>query len=141
MKIALIVIVALAGIFFVTKQSGFFSALKTEALQKKSKKHSGDNDAALKVHIQNKWQMPAELKELSAIAYVSDGVFAGIEDEAGTIFFYNTHTAKIEKQLQFAGHGDFEALALVGEVGYALRSDGKLFEVAGIDKPAPVTTE
>ena len=81
------------------------------------------------VKIINQWDLPDILEEVSGIAYMENGKIACIQDEDGFIFIYNTKTASLERKIEFAGHGDYEGIALVGTTAYVLRSDGTLFEV------------
>jgi len=79
--------------------------------------------------VKEKWELPSILLEVSGIEYISPGRFACIQDELGTIFIYNTSNSTIEKEIKFAGPGDYEDLALNGNKAYIVRSDGLLFEV------------
>ena len=76
-----------------------------------------------------KWDLPDDLKEVSGIAYLDDQRFACIQDEKGTVFIYNKVTNKIEKEISFAGPGDFEGITVEGDMVYIMRADGKIFEV------------
>mgnify|MGYP003577667834 CR=1 FL=1 len=55
--------------------------------------------------------------------------FACVQDEEGKIFIFNRATGKIEKEIPFAGSGDYEGIALKGNTAYVLRADGVLYEV------------
>jgi hypothetical protein len=93
------------------------------------------------VTVINKWNVPPVLVEISGIAWMSNNRFACIEDEDGVIFIYNTATASIERQITFTGAGDFEGLTLAGTIAYAMRSDGRIFEINDINSKNPVVRE
>ena len=84
------------------------------------------------------WEMPDELKEISAISYLDEQRFICVQDEIGKIFVYNTGTQKIERQVPFAESGDYEGLALNGETVYVLRADGQIIEVKDFKGKNPI---
>lgn len=86
-------------------------------------------DGISEVQIIERWDLPAQLKEVSGIALVDESRFACIQDEEGKIFIYNFIDKKIEKEIPFADAGDYEDVAIVGSTAWVLRADGKLFEV------------
>lgn len=75
------------------------------------------------------WELPKILSEVSGIAFMGDDEFACVQDENGQIFIYNIKKGTITESIKFAGPGDYEGLALVGEDAYIIRSDGHIFEV------------
>ena len=103
-----------------------------EVVKTKSEKTA----TASEVKIIEKWDMPAELKEISALCYVDEDRFLAVQDELGTVFIYNTAEKKIEKKVPFASHGDFEGIASKGNMAYVLRADGRIFEV-DLDNSSP----
>jgi hypothetical protein len=84
------------------------------------------------------WTLPKELKEISANVFVDDVRMACVQDNDGIIYIYNLQTENIDEQIQFAGKGDFEGLALVRNTYYVLRSDGVLYEVQPQKGKAPL---
>ncbi len=42
------------------------------------------------IKIISRWDLPSELLEISGIAYIDATHFACVQDEAGTIYIYNT---------------------------------------------------
>ncbi|WP_205499665.1 SdiA-regulated domain-containing protein [Rufibacter psychrotolerans] len=96
---------------------------------KKSKKSKTVEAASAAVQVQQKWEVPEILREVSGIAYLGNGQFACVQDEAGVIFVYNTATQKIDRQVTFGAAGDYEGIALAGTTAYVVRSDGRLFEI------------
>jgi uncharacterized protein YjiK len=81
------------------------------------------------VEIEQKWDLPNILSEVSGIAMMDNNRIACIQDEDGIIFIYNLKTSKIEQKIEFGSSGDYEGIALVGTTAYVLRSDGIIFEV------------
>ena len=86
-----------------------------------------DNGSAIQIH--HKWEMPASLKEISDIVYLDKDRIACVQDETGAIFIYNRTGNKVEKEIPFAGPGDYEGIALNGDKFYIVRSDGVIFEL------------
>lgn len=93
------------------------------------------------LEVLQKWEVPAQLKEISAITYLNKQRFACIQDEAGKIFIYNTGEKKIEKEIPFSTSGDYEGLAIAGENAYVLRADGQIFEVKNYNSSTPETIQ
>lgn len=100
--------------------------------EKKGKKNEGNKDSqALSedISIVQKWDLPEELLEVSAIAYLDQDRFACVQDEKGTIFIFNKTSGNIEKEISFSGVGDFEGIGLNGSTAYIVRSDAVIYEV------------
>src|SRR5688572_14876325 len=93
------------------------------------------------IKILKKWDLPDVLKEISGIAYIDAKNFACIQDEIGIIYIYNTETGKIEKEIPFAGPGDFEGITLVGNEAYVVRTDGRLYAISDISGDKHVIKE
>jgi len=89
------------------------------------------------IQVIQRWNMPEVLTEVSDISNIDGNLVACIQDEIGTIFLYNTMAKKIEKEIPFAGKGDYEGIALAGNVSYVINSSGVLYEVDNIDKTKP----
>jgi uncharacterized protein YjiK len=128
-----IIVVLVGGFIFWRDITGVVKGAKsnhTAAVITETKTDRSDNAAwADDIKISQKWNMPAVLKEISGIAYMDGERFACVQDEQGIIYIFNTATGKIEKEIPFAGAGDFEDIAMVGETAWVVRADGKLFEV------------
>lgn len=88
-----------------------------------------DFPGAKEVKIEQRWDMPMVLEEISGIAWIDKEHIACVEDEEAIIFIYNLKTLEVERQIVFGEDGDYEGIALVGDNAYVLRSDGTLFEV------------
>lgn len=129
MKITILIIAVLiiAGVFFRNDIGKLMAAdnqpQKKEAGKKKDKKGSGE------VSITQQWDLPADLKEISGLAWIDNNRFACVQDEDGKIFIYNTAASKVEKEIPFAGPGDYEGITVKQSTIYVVRSDGRLYEV------------
>lgn len=82
-----------------------------------------------------KTELPAELHEVSGISLVNDTLLACVQDELGTVFFYDLKNNKISRRLNFAGPGDYEDITRVNNNLYVLRSDGLLYRISTFDAP------
>lgn len=71
--------------------------------------------------------LPEKLKEISGLSYVSQNVYACVNDEKGKLFLYNTQDEAIQETYDFAEKGDYEGIEVIGYNAYILRSDGKVF--------------
>lgn len=83
----------------------------------------------------HKWDMPDELEEISGISWISDDKVACVQDEEGIIYIYNFKRELVEKRVNFAKSGDYEAIAVVDSTAYVMESTGKIFEVINYLKP------
>ncbi len=81
------------------------------------------------------------MKKISGIDYIDADHFACINDEAGTIFIYNTSTQKIEEEIPFAPPGDYEGITLVNDNAYVACADGRLYEILGFRSGKPGVKE
>lgn len=100
----------------------FFYTLRGEAEKYRSKISSA-------VKVEKTWKLPALLKEVSGIAFLPPNKIACVQDERGSIFIYNLETSKIEKEVKFAGKGDFEGITIYNNVAYALQSNGMIYRI------------
>ncbi|MCI1189686.1 SdiA-regulated domain-containing protein [Hymenobacter sp. DH14] len=73
------------------------------------------------------YSMPPELAEISGIALAGPNRLAGIEDESGTLYFYNLRTQRVDSTVKFGPKGDYEDVARQGSAWLILRSDGTIF--------------
>ncbi|WP_424493490.1 SdiA-regulated domain-containing protein [Salinimicrobium sp. GXAS 041] len=103
------------------------------------------NDAAeitpsQEIIIEETWELPNILEEVSGIAFLDDQRVACIQDEDGTIFVYDLKASKIVEEIDFAGGGDYEAISISENTAYVLRSDGTIFKITQY-LSNPVVTE
>ena len=80
--------------------------------------------------IKETWELPAVLDEISGIAWLSEGTIASIQDEDGIIFIYDLNKKKIIEEIEFAGPGDYEGIAIHNQDAYVLRSDGTIYIIS-----------
>ena len=73
------------------------------------------------------FEMPETLREISGIAKGPENLVYCIQDETGIFFSFDTKQEKITDMLRFTDIGDFEDVAINGDVAYVLRSDGTVF--------------
>ncbi|MBC35770.1 MAG: hypothetical protein CL663_07005 [Bacteroidetes bacterium] len=76
-----------------------------------------------------KTELPSELHEISGLAYVDFGIVAGIQDENGIVYLIDIKTGVIKEQIQFEKKGDFEGIAIIDTVFWALKSKGDLIRI------------
>jgi uncharacterized protein YjiK len=88
--------------------------------------------ASPEVNVEQTWDLPEQLREVSGIAFLDANRFACIQDEEGTIYIYNTAKRSIEREIPFSGPGDYEGITLAGTTAYVVRSDGMIFQVNDI---------
>jgi len=79
---------------------------------------------------QKTWEMPAELKEISSIAWLGQNKVGAIQDNDGIIYVYNLLTQKVEQKIKFGAPGDYEGLTYAHGNFFTLRSDGLIYEVS-----------
>ena len=89
----------------------------------------------LSYEVVQKWELPGELKEVSAIEWIGDNKMAAVQDEDGIIFIYDLAKGKIDRKIQFGEGGDYEGLRISEGTAYVLRSDGTVFEVRDYMNP------
>jgi len=87
------------------------------------------------------YSLPEILSEVSDISHVKDNLFACVQDELGTIFIYNADNNKIEREIPFAGKGDYEGIAWAGTTAYVINSSGVIYEVPDIENSKPSVKE
>lgn len=70
-------------------------------------------------------KLDLKLKEISGLTWdTNKDEFIAHYDESGKLFFLDRENKGIKSEAVFAGKGDYEDVALVGDVPYILRSDG-----------------
>lgn len=135
----------LSGIFLLLGNKkdplSFLVESKTKTEKPKQAKGKLQEPASVGITVAKKWEMPAQLTEISGLSNIDEQRFACVQDEQGTIFIYNIASSSLEKEIPFAGVGDYEGLAVVGETVWVLRADGKLFEVSNINAAKPTVKE
>jgi len=88
-----------------------------------------------------KWDLPVILSEISGIALVNSNIMACVQDELGSIFLYDLRKNIIVSEIEFAGAGDYEGIAIVKTDAYVLRSDGMLYEISNFQDKSKKVSE
>lgn len=88
--------------------------------------------------ILHKWELPPQLMEISAIAWLSNYKIAAVQDEEGIIYVYDLINNRVTGEFKFGDFGDYEGLAVHGDDAFVLRSDGTIFEVLKFMDPMPM---
>lgn len=134
-------IIKIAVLAVIVTLAVFFQGNIRQAVASFSAKDQAQQVSNTGITVTKKWDLEKILTEISGLAYMDGDRFACVQDELGKIFIYNTATASIEKEIPFAGPGDYEGLALVNDTAWVLRSDGRLFEVNDITTARPLVKE
>lgn len=74
------------------------------------------------------WDLPQELKEVSGLTISDkDSTLIAIQDETGIIFGLDIAQGTVKWQINMAGKGDFEGVAMADDTMYLLRSNGRIY--------------
>ncbi len=88
------------------------------------------------IKIEETWELPGKLEEISGITFVDSHRLACVQDEKGEIFIYDLRSRKIEKEIPFGKSGDYEGIAIKEETAYVVQSNGVIYEIGDfMDKP------
>ncbi len=74
-------------------------------------------------------KLPAKLKEISGITFLSKNKIACVQDEKGTVFIYDIRKDKLKESIDFGGNKDYEAITNANDTIYVLRSNGDIHEI------------
>jgi uncharacterized protein YjiK len=129
--ITLVTVLFAAAIAFLYWQKQNKTRVSAESAISKDEEQQAPPSSEVKVT--KTWKLPDELKEISGFSYYDEDRFACIQDEDGKVFIYNTKTSKIDKEIPFASAGDYEGLTVADKDVWVVRSDGKLYQVSGVD--------
>ncbi|WP_423147635.1 SdiA-regulated domain-containing protein [Rubrolithibacter danxiaensis] len=83
------------------------------------------------------FKLPSDLKEISGISFIDQENLLAVQDEEGTLYFYNLSEEKITDKRKFAGKGDYEDVVIVQADAYVISSDGKLFQIINYKSQNP----
>ncbi|MEM8485486.1 MAG: SdiA-regulated domain-containing protein [Bacteroidota bacterium] len=84
-------------------------------------------------------KLDKSLKEISGLTLLDEQRLAAVQDEKGKLYIINARNGEISTDRRFAKDGDFEGIELAGDLLYALRSDGDLYEISDWDTKDPDT--
>ncbi len=131
----IIIIIAIASAGYIYRdnlKTGLLGAASTKQDNKKEKKNKKDQSkgvASPEIQVNDQWNLPGRLKEISGVHYLDAERFACVQDEEGVIFIYNVKKGSIEQEIAFSGAGDYEGLAVSANDAYVVQSDGVLYEI------------
>lgn len=76
------------------------------------------------------FELPPVLQEISGLSIAADPRYlVCIQDELGAAYWLDKSDAKIVQEASFGKEGDFEAVEMVGEELYAVKSSGTIYRV------------
>lgn len=81
-----------------------------------------------------KTKLPSELREISGIQILGDGLIAAVEDEHGIIYIIEFKSGEIKDKIKFGDKGDYEGIVLIGKTAWVLKSNGNLYQVKDFKK-------
>ena len=87
------------------------------------------------------FKLSDKLKEISGITCYKKKYIVAVQDEKGKLFLINRKNGEIKKKITFSADGDYEDIVLVGDLLYAVRSDGVLFEISDWRDEDKITTK
>ncbi len=99
----------------------------TDSLVKKSDKL--DARYSKIYNIKSTHFLPEILNEISGFTWLSENVFACIQDEDGFIYIYDVAKKDMVSTIKFGTSGDYEGLAINNKDAYVMRSDGTIYGV------------
>jgi uncharacterized protein YjiK len=85
--------------------------------------------------------LPPELYEVSALSFHREGELAMVEDEHGILYLFDWVKGEMSNKIMFGKDDDYEGVEQVGEIMYALKSDGDLFKIQYYDSDSIQTTK
>ena len=75
------------------------------------------------------YTLPKELQEISGLTFITDSLVAAVEDEHGTLYFYDLNKEKIVRKYIFADDGDYEDLVKVKHAIYVVKANGTIYQI------------
>jgi hypothetical protein len=81
------------------------------------------------VKILRSWQLPATLRNISAIDYLAQDKMACLQDEVGSIFIFDLDSGAIEKEFTFGPPGNYKGLVVLNSDAYVACADGRILEI------------
>ena len=75
------------------------------------------------------FELKKKLNEVSGLNVTGSDQVALIDDEKGSIFYYDLIAGNVLHDISFSESADFEDLVIHGDTSYALKSDGTITEI------------
>ncbi|MGA1863867.1 MAG: SdiA-regulated domain-containing protein [bacterium] len=88
-------------------------------------------------HPARKFKMPHCLNEISGLSYMGGNKLACIQDEKGTIYFFDLDKGKITEKLKFGEEKDYEDVEVVNNNAFILQSNGNIFKLKDLESNIP----
>ncbi len=79
------------------------------------------------------YKLKKSLNEVSGLNITPSGDVVLIDDERGSVFYYNLVREKVVRTIPFSKGGDCEDLYITHDTIYVLKSNGDLVELIGVD--------
>ena len=86
---------------------------------------------------ENKVKLPDKLEEVSGLSYLGEQTLAMVQDEKGKIYIFDMEKEEISDDHKFGTNGDYEALEIIDNTAYVMKSDGVLYEVKDYSRETP----
>lgn len=74
------------------------------------------------------WDLPKKLVEISGLSYIDKHRLACVQDEKGNIYIFNSKSGEVEQKIDFGDDGDYEAVEIIGDDAWVLKSNGTLYK-------------
>ena len=87
----------------------------------------------LKLH-----ELPADLKEISGISFLTDNIVLAVQDEEGILYQYDLAEQKILNEFEFGEPGDYEDLVRIDKDVYIVSSNGTIIQIKNFQSAKPV---
>ena len=86
--------------------------------------------------------LPASLKEISGMSYLSSNKLACIQDEQGMLFIFDPEQSKIVEEINFGKKGDYEGIEVIKDDAYVIKSNGVIskFGIGKEGESSEITT-
>ncbi|MFA0961534.1 SdiA-regulated domain-containing protein [Roseivirga sp. BDSF3-8] len=75
----------------------------------------------------DRFELPADLEEISGLTWLDDGMLGAIQDEVGHMFYISATTGEVVNEIKFGTEGDYEGVENVEDILFAIKSNGKLY--------------
>ena len=73
------------------------------------------------------------LEETSALSYYEEGVLLTVQDESGKVYFLNSDTGEILREIKFGKGGDYEGIEVIGDTVWVMKSNGDFYYFSILD--------
>jgi uncharacterized protein YjiK len=96
-------------------------------------------------HPKQRWDLPADLEEISGLSCYGTTKLGCIQDEKGILFQFDIMKGEVVRKDKFGDKGDYEGVEIIDNTAYVLKSDGNIYvfqiEENGIGEVKKIKTE